>query len=341
MVADMPVAGHAISIGIGHRRPKLRACSTSAGWPRCARSSRTARSRPRATRSGSRSPRYRGRSRCWSGRPGRSSCAARSRACTPPRPGGCWSITRRRSSAGSRWPRRSWPTWPACAPVTFASARSSPRSSTSRPSAAAVLEARHPELYRSQPAVIEDELVDRQSAFRGLAAGRLDVAIVVRARLRAGPAPPDVELVDAVRRPPAGAAPGRSPARRGARRQSRSSSRPTPGSARIGAPPPGWSSTCSAAPVCGRRSSTPATATSRWRRRRSSPPAAGSRWRTASTCYSTPTGSRWCRSPAARPPADPGGDHARAGRARRAGRRGCADRGRATPRVSRRAAHRG
>src|ERR671932_1618491 len=41
--------------------------------------------------------------------------------------------------------------------------------------AAAVLEARHPELFRRQHDVIEDELVDRRTAFRRLAAGELDV----------------------------------------------------------------------------------------------------------------------------------------------------------------------
>src|ERR671915_1428484 len=43
---------------------------------------------------------------------------------------------------------------------------------------AAVLEARHPDLFRSQQYVIEDQLVDRATALRGLAAAELDVAIV-------------------------------------------------------------------------------------------------------------------------------------------------------------------
>src|SRR5918997_163459 len=41
-----------------------------------------------------------------------------------------------------------------------------------------VLEERHPDLFRMQPQVIEDRLVDRRAAFRGLAAGELDLAVV-------------------------------------------------------------------------------------------------------------------------------------------------------------------
>ena len=43
---------------------------------------------------------------------------------------------------------------------------------------AALLEERHPQLYAAQPDVIEDALVDRSAALRGLATGELDLAIV-------------------------------------------------------------------------------------------------------------------------------------------------------------------
>jgi DNA-binding transcriptional LysR family regulator len=43
---------------------------------------------------------------------------------------------------------------------------------------AALLEERHPQLYAAQADVIEDALVDRSAAIRGLAAGELDLAIV-------------------------------------------------------------------------------------------------------------------------------------------------------------------
>src|SRR5919107_261988 len=43
---------------------------------------------------------------------------------------------------------------------------------------AALLEARHPDLFAAQPDVIEDALVDRAAALRGLRAGDLDLAIV-------------------------------------------------------------------------------------------------------------------------------------------------------------------
>jgi DNA-binding transcriptional LysR family regulator len=59
----------------------------------------------------------------------------------------------------------------------------------------AVLEARHPELFRRQRDVIQDELVDRLTAFRRLAAGELDVAIVFEHAFEPDPAPDDVELV--------------------------------------------------------------------------------------------------------------------------------------------------
>jgi DNA-binding transcriptional LysR family regulator len=60
---------------------------------------------------------------------------------------------------------------------------------------AGVLEARHPDLFRLQPDVIADELVDRTAAMRGLASGDLDVAIVFEHGFEPAPAPDDVELV--------------------------------------------------------------------------------------------------------------------------------------------------
>ena len=204
--------------------------------------------------------------------------------------------------------------------------------------AAAVLEARHPELYRSQPAVIEDELVDRQSAFRGPGGTRLDVAIVFEHAFEPDPR------------------------------------RPTSSSSRCSTTPRG----CCSRPVTrspGRAPSVPLARVRPWiRAHRGSaarlvehvlgcagvrPPqlhaghgdepveaqafVAAGRGITLAHRLNVLTrprpdrGGATCRRRAR--PQDPGGDHARAGRARRAGRRGCADRGRATPRVSRRAAH--
>ena len=60
--------------------------------------------------------------------------------------------------------------------------------------AAALLEARHPALFRRRRDVIEDELVDRATAFRRLAAGELDVAIVFEHEFEPSPAPADVVL---------------------------------------------------------------------------------------------------------------------------------------------------
>ena len=60
---------------------------------------------------------------------------------------------------------------------------------------AALLEARHPALFRAQRDVIEDVLVDRSAAFRGLAAAELDVAIVFEHAFEPDPPPPDIELV--------------------------------------------------------------------------------------------------------------------------------------------------
>jgi DNA-binding transcriptional LysR family regulator len=67
---------------------------------------------------------------------------------------------------------------------------------------AALLEARHPELFRRQEAVIIDELVDRRAAFRRLASGDLDVAIVFEHEFEPEPAPEDVELVPLFADPP-------------------------------------------------------------------------------------------------------------------------------------------
>jgi DNA-binding transcriptional LysR family regulator len=61
---------------------------------------------------------------------------------------------------------------------------------------ATLLEARHPELFREQHAVVRDELVDRATAFARLAAGELDVAIVFEHEFEPDPAPEDIELVD-------------------------------------------------------------------------------------------------------------------------------------------------
>jgi DNA-binding transcriptional LysR family regulator len=61
--------------------------------------------------------------------------------------------------------------------------------------AAAILEARHPEIFRLQRQVIEDELVDRPTAFRRLAAGELDVAIVFEHEFEPDPAPEGIEIV--------------------------------------------------------------------------------------------------------------------------------------------------
>src|SRR5918997_4030252 len=60
---------------------------------------------------------------------------------------------------------------------------------------AVVLEERHPELFRAQHEVIEDQLVDRPTAFRLLAAGELDLAIVFEHSFERDPAPEDIEVV--------------------------------------------------------------------------------------------------------------------------------------------------
>jgi DNA-binding transcriptional LysR family regulator len=60
---------------------------------------------------------------------------------------------------------------------------------------AVVLEERHPELFRQRDQPMTDELVDRRTAFRRLATGELDVAIVYEHELEPEPAPEGVELI--------------------------------------------------------------------------------------------------------------------------------------------------
>jgi DNA-binding transcriptional LysR family regulator len=67
---------------------------------------------------------------------------------------------------------------------------------------AGVLEARHPDLFRLQRDVIEDQLVDRATAFRRLAAGELDVAIVFEHAFDPSPPPLDIELIPLFDDPP-------------------------------------------------------------------------------------------------------------------------------------------
>jgi DNA-binding transcriptional LysR family regulator len=70
---------------------------------------------------------------------------------------------------------------------------------------AALLEERHPDLFARQPDVIEDALVDRAAALRGLAAGELDLAIVFEHEFeggRAESAPEGVEVVELFADPP-------------------------------------------------------------------------------------------------------------------------------------------
>jgi DNA-binding transcriptional LysR family regulator len=67
---------------------------------------------------------------------------------------------------------------------------------------AAVLEARHPDLFRLQDDVIKDQLVDRAAAFRGLAAGDLDVAIVFDHAFAPNPPPADIEVIPLFDDPP-------------------------------------------------------------------------------------------------------------------------------------------
>jgi DNA-binding transcriptional LysR family regulator len=67
---------------------------------------------------------------------------------------------------------------------------------------AALLEQRHPQLFRDQPDVIEDQLVDRATAFRRLAAAELDAAIVFEHELEPDPAPEGIELIPLFDDPP-------------------------------------------------------------------------------------------------------------------------------------------
>jgi DNA-binding transcriptional LysR family regulator len=59
----------------------------------------------------------------------------------------------------------------------------------------ALLEEREPGLFHAGTEVIEDELVDRATALRRLAAGELDLALVFEHAFEPEPAPPEVELV--------------------------------------------------------------------------------------------------------------------------------------------------
>src|SRR5919199_1165615 len=67
---------------------------------------------------------------------------------------------------------------------------------------AVVLEERHPELFTGGAQVIEDALVDRAAALRGLAAGELDLAIVFEPAFEPDAAPDGVELVPLFDDPP-------------------------------------------------------------------------------------------------------------------------------------------
>jgi DNA-binding transcriptional LysR family regulator len=67
---------------------------------------------------------------------------------------------------------------------------------------AAVLEARHPDLFSGQSGVIQDELVDRATAFRRLAAAELDVAIVLEHAFEPDPPPEGIELTALFDDPP-------------------------------------------------------------------------------------------------------------------------------------------
>jgi DNA-binding transcriptional LysR family regulator len=67
---------------------------------------------------------------------------------------------------------------------------------------AAVLQSRHPDLFRLQEQVIHDELVDRSTAFARLAKGELDVAIVFEHSFEPDPAPDDIEIANLFTDPP-------------------------------------------------------------------------------------------------------------------------------------------
>jgi DNA-binding transcriptional LysR family regulator len=76
---------------------------------------------------------------------------------------------------------------------------------------AALLEARHPELFQHQRDVIEDELVDRATAFRRLAAAELDLAIVFEHAFDPEPPPAGIELVPLFDDPPCALLPASHP----------------------------------------------------------------------------------------------------------------------------------
>jgi DNA-binding transcriptional LysR family regulator len=67
---------------------------------------------------------------------------------------------------------------------------------------AALLERRHPELFAGGQDVIEDALVDRRAALRGLVAGDLDLAIAFEHAFEADPALDGVEVVALFDDPP-------------------------------------------------------------------------------------------------------------------------------------------
>jgi DNA-binding transcriptional LysR family regulator len=66
----------------------------------------------------------------------------------------------------------------------------------------AELEAAHPELFSGQEHVIEDELVDRATAFARLAAGELDLALVFEHLFEPSPPPEGIEVVELFADPP-------------------------------------------------------------------------------------------------------------------------------------------
>src|SRR3954454_18889324 len=76
---------------------------------------------------------------------------------------------------------------------------------------AGLLELRHPALFSGRRQVIEDVLVDRRTAFRGLAAAELDAAIVFEHAFEPDPAPPGIEVVDLFDDPPRVLVPGGHP----------------------------------------------------------------------------------------------------------------------------------
>jgi DNA-binding transcriptional LysR family regulator len=79
------------------------------------------------------------------------------------------------------------------------------------PELGGLLETRHPELFRGGRQVIEDVLVDRAAAMRGLAAAELDVAIVFEHAFEPAPAPADLELVALFDDPPCALLPASHP----------------------------------------------------------------------------------------------------------------------------------